>query len=116
EIDVATGDAEDAAEILIGHLAEEMHPVPVNAIAQLGLHLAAQARGVAALDAVRGLVAANHQDPRLGALGQDLGQGAHHDMEAPGALHIARHIGDDLILAGQRLVQPPQANRSLRVG
>ena len=110
QINMAAADADDTAEIIIGHLTEEMHPVPVDAIAEFCLHLAAQPLGVAALCPVRGVIAANHQDPGLRSCRLDLRQGAHHDVKAAGAFHVAGHIGHHLIRAGQGAVQPSQPN------
>ena len=116
QIDVTAADLHELLEVGIGHFAHEMHAVPIDPILQLRRHLSAQTAGVIALLAVGDLIAADDHHPRMGPLGQDTRQGAHHRVKAAGLFQIARDIGDDLILARHGPRQTPQTQAHIRVG
>jgi hypothetical protein len=86
-----------------------MDAVPVDAVADLALHHRAVAAGLVAGLAVGGAVAADDQGTGLGARVEDLGQGAHEDVEAAHRFEVAGDIGQDLVLAGQGTVETAKA-------
>ena len=113
---MAAADLDDLPIGGIGHLAQKMHPIPIHARADLAFHLGAVAPAHIAGLAIGHIIAPDDQRARLGPFLQNLRQGAHEFVKAAHGFHVARHIGENLVLTRDHAAQTAERHLCLRVG